>query len=138
MGSEKRHQATNIKQTVNDHLPLSDDPPKTSTILAKADSGTSSYHFRETDQNVLSDLRASPFVPTVMLPDSTNIQATHSGQLPLHHSLSKTAKTAHVLDGMTYSSLVSIGQLCHDTCIAVLDKRRLQVFKNTKCILMGP
>ena len=73
-----------------------------------------------------------------MLPDSTHVQATHSGLLPLHHSLSTTAKTAHVLDGMTNSSLISIGQLCDDDCVAILDKRRLQVFKNNKRILMGP
>jgi hypothetical protein len=48
------------------------------------------------------------------------------------------AKTAHVLDGMTNSLLISIGQLCDDDCGAILDKQRLQVFKNSKCILMGP
>jgi hypothetical protein len=128
-----------MTKTVNDHLALSDDPPPTSTISAKADSGASSHYFRETDQNILSNLRATPFEPTGMLPDSTHVQETHSGLLPLHHSLSKTAKkTAHVLDGMTNSSLISIGQLCDDDCVAILDKRRLQVFKNSKCILMGP
>jgi hypothetical protein len=73
-----------------------------------------------------------------MLPDSNHVQATQSGLLPLHHSLSTTAKTAHVLDGMTNLSLISIGQLCDDNCVAILDKQRLQVFKNNKCILMGP
>jgi hypothetical protein len=72
-----------------------------------------------------------------MLPDSTNIQASHSGQLTLHPSLSTTAKTAHILDGMTNSSPVSIGQLCDDNCVAVLDKRKLQIFKNNQCILKG-
>ena len=52
---------------------LTDNPPKTSTILAKADSGTSSHYFREIeDQNVLSNIRATPFGPTVMLPDKKN------------------------------------------------------------------
>ena len=60
-----------------------------------------------------------------MLPDSSHVQATQSGLLPLHHSLSATAKTAHVLDGMTNSSLISIGQLCDDDCVAILDKQRL-------------
>jgi hypothetical protein len=72
-----------------------------------------------------------------MLPGSSSIQATHSGQLPFHSSLSTKAKTAHVLDGITNSSLVSMGQLCDDNCIAVLDKRKLQVFKNNECILQG-
>jgi hypothetical protein len=135
LGSET---VSHLNQTVNDYPSLSDDPPKTSTILAKADSGASSHDFREADQNVLSNLRATPFGPTVMLPDSTHVQATQSGLLPLHRSLSKTAKTAHVLDGMTNSLLISIGQLCDDDCVAILDTRRPQVFKNSQCILMGP
>jgi hypothetical protein len=73
-----------------------------------------------------------------MLPDSTLIHATHAGLLPLPSTLSTKAKTAHVLDGITNSSLISIGQLCDDDCIAVLDKSKLQVFKNQKCILQGP
>jgi hypothetical protein len=74
-----------------------------------------------------------------MLPDSTSthIQVTHSGLLPFHHSLSDKAKTAHVLDGITNASLISIGQLCDDDCIAVLDKKLIKIFKNKKCILMG-
>jgi hypothetical protein len=38
---------------------------------------------------------------------------------------------------MTNSSLISLGQLCDDDCIAVLDKRRLQVYKNNECVLKG-
>jgi hypothetical protein len=72
-----------------------------------------------------------------MLPDSSNIQATHSGLLPLHRNLSVKAKTAHVLDGITNSSLVSIRQLCDDDCIAVLDKRKLQIFKFNEIVLEG-
>jgi hypothetical protein len=127
-----------LNQPVNDYPSLSNDPPKTSTILAKADSGASSHYFRKADQNVLSNLRATPAGPTVMLPDSSHVQATQSGILPLHHSLSTTAKTARVLDEMTNSSLISIGQLCDDDCVAILDKQRLQEFKNNRCILMGP
>jgi hypothetical protein len=56
-------------------------------------------------------LQMAHSVTTVMLPDSTNSQATHSGQLPFHHSFSAKAKTAHVLDGITNASLISIGQL---------------------------
>jgi hypothetical protein len=87
--------------------------------------------------DVLSNVKATPSGPSVMLPDSTNIQATHSGQLPLHHSLSSTATKAHILDGITNSSLVSLGQLCDDNCIAVLDKKKLQVFKSNNCVLQG-
>jgi hypothetical protein len=137
LGSEKENLITKVKQKVNDYFPLlSADPPN--IILANADSGASSHYFKPTDRTVLSSLRPTPFGPTVMLPDSTNIQATHAGQLPLQHSsLSKTATTAHILDGMTNSSLISIGQLCDDDCVAVLDKRKLQVFKRDACVLSG-
>jgi hypothetical protein len=49
----------------------------------------------------------------------------------------KKAKTAYVLDGITNASLISIGQLCDNNCIAVLDKRQLKAFKNNECILKG-
>jgi hypothetical protein len=127
---------TKVKHKVNDYFPLfSADPPN--IILAKADSGASSHYFKPSDRTDLSALRSTPFEPTVMLPDSTNIQATHAGLLPLNSSLSTTAKTAHILDGMTNSSLISIGQLCDDDCVAVLDKRKLQVFKRNACVLSG-
>jgi hypothetical protein len=139
LGSEKENLITKVKHKVNEYFPLlSADPPNSSVILAKADSGASSHYFKPSDRTVLSALRSTPFGPTVMLPDSTNIQATqHSGQLPLHSSLSATAKTAHILDGMTNSSLISIGQLCDDDCVAVLDKRKLQVFKRNAYVLSG-
>jgi hypothetical protein len=72
-----------------------------------------------------------------MLPDCTSIQATHSGQLPLHPLFSAKAKTAHVLDGITNASLISIGLLCDDDCIAVLNKQLIWVFKDQQCILRG-
>jgi hypothetical protein len=72
-----------------------------------------------------------------MLPNSTHIQATHSGILPFHSSFSTKAKTAHVLDGITNASLISIGQLCDDDCVAILDKTKIEVFKNDACILTG-
>jgi hypothetical protein len=89
------------------------------------------------DQTALTMLRPTPFGPTVVLPDSTHIQATHSGLLPFHRSLSDKAKTAHVLDGITNASLISVGQLCDDDCIVVLDKKLIQIFKNNKCIVEG-
>jgi hypothetical protein len=127
---------TKVKHKVNDYFPLiSADPPN--IILAKADSGASSHYFKPSDRTVLSAPRSTPFGPTVMLPDSTNIQATHTGLLPLNSSLSTTAQIAHILDGMTNSSLISIGQLCDDDCVAVLDKRKLQIFKRNACMLSG-
>jgi hypothetical protein len=125
----------NLSTTVNDSF-SSVDPP-TQQIFAKADSGASSHYFKTSDTPVLTNIRRTPYGPNVMLPDSTNIQATHVGQLTLHPRLSAKAQTAHGLDGITNASLVSIGQLCDDNCIAVLDKKQLKVFKNNECVLKG-
>ena len=105
--------------------------------MAKADSGASSHYFRTADTQALQDLCPTPYGPTVKLPDCSSIQVTHKGILLLSQSLSTVSKTAHILDGITNSSLISIGQLCDDNCIAVLDKKHLQVFKNKKCTLTG-
>jgi hypothetical protein len=91
----------------------------------------------EKDQSALTDLRTTNCGPIVTLPDSTSIPASHSGQLPLHASLSSRAQKAHVLRGITNLSLISLGQLCDDDCIAVLDKNHLQVFRDNTCILTG-
>ena len=138
MGSEFGTDLTlKLKNKVNDQIPFSADPPSTPITTAKADSGASSHYFRTADAHALSNLSPTPYGPTVMLPDNKVIQATHKGLLPFHHSLSTKSKTAHVVDGITNSSLISIGQLCDDNCIAVLDKKHLQVFKNKECILKG-
>jgi hypothetical protein len=89
----------------------------------------------EEDQSVLTDLRATNNGPTVTLPDDTSIPASHSGQLPLHASLSACAQKAHIFCGITNSSLISLGQLCDDYCVAVLDKQQLKVFQDNTCIL---
>jgi hypothetical protein len=89
------------------------------------------------DKTFLSNLQPTPFGPSVTLPDGTAIQATHSGQLPFHSCLSQSTKKAHFLDGITNSSLISIGQLCDDNCIAILYKHKIEVYKNKTRVLTG-
>ena len=66
-----------------------------------------------------------------------NMGAIKSGILPLHDLLSTTVKQASVLEGLSNASLLSIGQLCDDNCIAIFDKQNLHVFKNGQCIVKG-
>ena len=46
-------------------------------------------------------------------------------------------KTGNVLNGLMNASLLSIGQLCDDNCIAVFSKYRLSVYKNGCLMLTG-
>ena len=57
----------------------------------------------------------------VKLPDETSLQAKIKGFLPLHPSLINEAKTGHVIKKLTNVSLISIGQLCDDGCVAVFN-----------------
>jgi hypothetical protein len=67
----------------------------------------------------------------VKLPDSTIIQATHKGTIPLHPSLSQQAQQAHSFPKITNLSLISIGQICDDNCTAVFNKQNLKIYKDT-------
>jgi hypothetical protein len=72
-----------------------------------------------------------------LLPNNDTIQASQTGKLPLHPSLSDKVTTAHVLDGITNSSLISLGQLCDDNCIAIFTKQKMHVYKDKMCVLSG-
>ena len=55
----------------------------------------------------------------------------------MHPELSDKAQTATVLDQLRSASLISIGQLCDDNCVALFSKNNLQVYKNGSIILEG-
>ena len=111
-------------------------PPK-DDVVCKADTGASSNYVTERDQHSLEKLEKIMYGPTVRLPDNSQIQANKRGLLPLPKTLSITARTAHVFKGLTNASLISIGKLCDDGCVAVFDKLDLRIFKKNKLVLFG-
>ena len=120
-----------------DHATILCENPPPQTIITKADSGASQHFFKHDDSDALNNCMPTMSGPYVRLPNDDIIQATHFGSLQLHPALSKKASTAHVFDGITNSSLLSLGQLCDDNCIAVLDKNKMQVYKQNTIILSG-
>ena len=75
--------------------------------------------------------------PQVNLPDGSKMTATDIGILPLGDFLSKIAKQGNVLKGLANSSLLSIGQLCDDNCVAVFNKHNLRIYKQGQLLLTG-
>ena len=59
----------------------------------------------------------------VVLPNKKKLTTNKAGNLPLASSLQTRATIAHVLPGINKTSLLSIGQLCDDGCLAIFDKR---------------
>jgi hypothetical protein len=65
------------------------------------------------------------------------MQATHSVHIPLALPLSKQAQQGHVLDGLKTGSLISIGKLCDDDCIAIFSKFNVKIIKDSQLIITG-
>ena len=67
-----------------------------------------------------------------MLPNQNTITATHKGNMIMNEQLSQTATQAFVYPKLTNESLLSIGQLCDDNCLAIFSKRNIYVIKTKK------
>ena len=100
--------------------------------ILKADTGASKNFIRETDAQALTHVRALSNGPKAKLPNNTNITSTSIGQLPFTNALSPTAKESLVYPELKNASLLSIGQLCDDDCIALFHKKFLWVLKNKR------
>ena len=111
-------------------------PPK-HQVVCKADTGASSNYLTKKDECILQ--AAKPIIngPIVKLPNDVQIQASIKGLLPLPPTLSNIATMAHVFQCLTNASLLSIGRLCDDGCVAVFDKHDLRIFKRENFILQG-
>ena len=55
----------------------------------------------------------------------------------LHQSYQNNHEQRMFFTGLTNASLISIGRLCDDGCVAVFEKRDLRVFKQYKLVLKG-
>ena len=117
-------------------LPVAQSNTVTKDITMKADSGPSKHSVTETDVTILKDVKHANNT-TVVLPNKRQSNSNTADTLPLVESLRSSATLAYVLPGMTNNSLLSIGQLYHDDCLVIFDKRKLHVFKHKKLILQG-
>ena len=108
-------------------------PQQNKSIICKADSGATKTYLKPTDQNILQNINKVINGPTVDIPHGENMKTIST--LPLHNLLSAAAKQGNVLEELSNSTLLSIGQLCDNKCIAVFDKRHLHAFKHGYLII---
>ena len=66
-----------------------------------------------------------------------NIETSKRAFVPLAKELSTKAKTGHIFDDLKSGSLISIGQLCDDECIALFTKYGVKIYKDWKVIIVG-
>ena len=85
----------------------------------------------------MKNLQPTVTTSAVKLPNDTTIQATKQGHLPMHQSINKAVTITKILPGITNASLLSIGQLCDNNCLAIFHKKWLKIFKGNKLVLQG-
>ena len=114
--------------TAHDH---SDEHMDSTAFL---DSGTSRHYFKVNAplQNVTS---VNDGVSVTLL-NGESISSTHCGYVPIT-GISKKARQAKVLPGLTMSSLVSLNQLCDDGCVVTFDDKKATVAKNNKTLFQA-
>ena len=72
----------------------------------------------------------------VMLPDGAAIQSSHTCDLDLPQ-LPDSARKAHVIPGLTSSSLLSVGQLVDSNCSVIFEKTKVEVIHKKSKVLEG-
>ncbi len=127
--------ATNGSYFSNLSLPVAHPPIASPNIIAKLDSGASRHYFTTSDSTALRNVRPFTDVIPVSLPNGDELHAQNQGNLPIPH-LTADATQTRILDGLN-TSLVSVGQLCDDGCVATFKKDSVIVTKNTKVVLQG-
>ena len=86
---------------------------------AKADTGVSNNFTEQNHISKLQNIRRLQVGPTVLLPNNESLITSHQGQLQFNDCLTDTTKKTYVLPGMTNESLMLIGKLCNNDCIAI-------------------
>ena len=66
-----------------------------------------------------------------------NIETSKRALVPLAKELSTKAKTGHIFDDLKSGSLIFIGQLCDNDCIALFMKYNVKIYKDGKVIIVG-
>ena len=118
----------------------SESKPRTAEpIVLAADTGTTG-HFVQQQQYLsydgpLFNVRRATTPISVTLPDNSTMENTHEATLRLP-GVSPSASRAYVFKDMA-SSLLSIGQLCDDGCIATFDREKVVIAKDNAVILQG-
>ena len=106
------------------------------SVVLKADSGASGNFLKSKDKHILRHRQKITNGPIATLPDQSTISPEEHGHLPIDH-VSDKATSSLVYPKLSNSSLLSIGQMCDDDCIAIFTKKFLHILKDDKIILQG-
>jgi hypothetical protein len=122
-----------------DHFALSLDCTPT---ISKATTGDTAILYYGCTSNFFSaaapcsDKQAAHVPLNVSMPNGTTIQSSHSCNLLLT-DLPPQEQQAHILLGLSHSSLISVGKLCDNKCSVTFTQNQVTVSKNRKNVMYG-
>ena len=113
------------------------DPHQHATIIEKADSGAPNSYWYTEDMRLLLYIKYTHNGTTVWLANNANMNSKNTRSIPLSGSLFIHAKKVHIFNGLHRNFLISVGKLCDNICIAILDKNEINIRKYSKIIVKG-
>ena len=117
-------------------LPSVIPPHPIQPTIMKIDSGASGSYIRYQDKHLLSNSTPTSNGPTVILPDSSSIAPTATGNLNIP-GLSQQATKSYIFPDLQSASLLSVGQLCDDGCDVTFTNVDVKAHKNGQTVLQG-
>jgi hypothetical protein len=114
-------------------------PPKTqlANSTAIADTGATGHCLDTAAEPHCIDIRPTNTGPLVQVVDGNSVSTHKRATIPLANELSTQAKQGHIFEHPRSGSLISIGQLCDDDCIALLTKHNVEICKNGQAVISG-
>ena len=98
---------------------------------------SATHHFTPITNTTVHNRQHISNGPTVRVATGETTTPKYTTTLPLHNKLSKNAKHTFVLDALPAQTLISLGQLCDDNCIAIFTKYDLQIIKEGQVLIQG-
>jgi hypothetical protein len=100
--------------------------------LSIVDTGATGHYLDKQAEPHCVDVQKTNTGPSVQVAYGDNIETTTQVIVPLAAELSQLAKFGHIFDNLKSGSLVSIGQLCNDKCVALFTKYNVKILNMAK------
>jgi hypothetical protein len=106
--------------------------------IAIVDTGATGHYLDTAAEKHCTKITPTSNGPSVQVANGETIETTKRVIVPLAApELSTQAKTGHIFDSLQSGSLISIGQLCDDDCVALFSKYDVKIIKNGQGIILG-
>ena len=114
----------------------SDNPRNTPYKVGIPDTAATKHYITEDVLDICKSVQDTNG-PNVAVADGRIMTPTKKCILPLPAKLRDKAKVAFSFDNLQSGSLISIGQLCDDDCIAIFSKYDVQIIKDKQVLIKG-